>query len=159
MSMKTFVAIPVPTDEFLALVNFLREEGSSRDPVETVSHAIDYWIKNARKNPNNLSSGKIDTLGRGFTWKHKDNQIFLPHDTEIRMRYKHRYHYAKVEGDEIIYEGKSLSPARLARTITNSSRNAWHDLWIKHPGWKTWKLADEWRRTKQANVAPKALGL
>ena len=62
------------------------------------------------------------------------------------MRYKERYQYAKVEEDEIIYQGEVVSPSTLTRKITGSSRNAWKDLWIKRPGDSEWKLADQCRR-------------
>jgi hypothetical protein len=82
---------------------------------------------------------------RGYTWKHKDCQLFLPGGTEIRMCYKRQYYYAKVEGDRIIFDGKSLSPADLVNAITSTSRNAWHDLWIKRPDDKAWNLANSLR--------------
>jgi hypothetical protein len=50
-----------------------------------------------------------------------------------------------VEGDDIIYEGRSVSPAVLVNTITDTSRNAWRDLWIKRPGDKGWGLAGDIR--------------
>jgi hypothetical protein len=141
-SMKTHVSVPIPTDDFVRLVDFLREQGSDRDPVDAVVGAIDYWIDNAGWKQGDLMP---EAMGRGYTWKSKDTNLFLPHGTEIRMRYKGQYHYAKVEGDEIMYQGKPISPANLANTITNSSRNAWRDLWIRRPGFKEWTLADKQR--------------
>ncbi len=61
------------------------------------------------------------------------------------MLCKGTYFYAKVEGDEIIYKGKSLSPASLANKIVNGSRNARRDLWLKRPENREWSLADESR--------------
>jgi hypothetical protein len=141
--MKTHVSIPVPTDVFLGLAAFLREEGSDRDPVEAVAVAIEYWIENASWKQADLMP---ETIGKGYTWRYKDAHLFLPPGTEIRMRYKGQNHYAKVEGDQIIYAGKPVSPAGLANTITSSSRNAWRDLWIKFPGEKDWTLADTRRQ-------------
>ncbi|TNC95157.1 MAG: hypothetical protein FD119_2578 [Stygiobacter sp.] len=140
--MKSNVSVPVPTSQFIRLANFLREQGSDRDPVDAVSDAIEYWMENASWKPEDLLP---ETMNRGYTWKHKDSYLFLPHGTDIRMRYKDRTYYAKVEGDEIIYEGKPYSPASLANTIANSSRNAWRDLWIKKPGQNQWALADNCR--------------
>lgn len=135
--MKTKISVPIYTQQFLELANFLRSNGDPRDPVEIVSVAIDYWLDNASWKPELLSES--DT--RGYQWKN----LFLPGGTQIRMQYKGAYFYAKVDGDEIIYDGKPISPGSLANTIAGNSRNAWRDLWIKRPDDKEWKLADECR--------------
>lgn len=135
--MKTQISVPVHTQQFLELVNFLRSNGDPRDPVEIVSIAIDYWLDNASWKPELLSES--DT--RGYQWKN----LFLASGTQIRMQYKGAYFYAKVDGDEIIYDDKPISPGSLANTIAGNSRNAWRDLWVKRPEDKEWKLADECR--------------
>jgi hypothetical protein len=142
--METQVAIPVPTEKFLELSNFLQSKGDRRDPVHAVWDAIEYWLMNADWKPELLRQN--DT--HGYQWK----SLFLPEGTQIRMPYKGQYYYAKVERDEIIYEGKSISPGSLANTITSSSRNAWRDLWIKRPDDKEWKLADECRRETELDA-------
>lgn len=149
--METYISVPIPTKDFLYLVDFLRGQGSNRDPVIAIRGAIDYWIDNASWKQEDLMPEIFTTESRGYLWKYKDTFLFLPHDTEIRMRYKEQYHYAKVEGDEIKFQGQSVSPAVLANTITKrgetlGSRNAWRDLWIKRPGEKGWTLADESRK-------------
>jgi 5-methylcytosine-specific restriction endonuclease McrA len=88
--------------------------------------------------------------GPGYMWKSKDGDLFLPHGTKIRMRYKGKDFHARVEDNELIYDGKFHSPSSLANAITNSSRNAWRDLWVKRPGEGDWALADICRR--RANV-------
>jgi len=61
--------------------------------------------------------------------------------------------YAKVEGDQIIYAGRAVSPNQLAQHVGRSTRNAWHDLFIRRPGDKTFKqacvLRSEVEREKQ----------
>ena len=136
--MNIEVSVPIPTQQFLELADFLRSSNDRRDPVMAVRDAIDYWLQNADWKPELLAQSAT----RGYQWK----ALFLPEGTEIRMPYKGTYYYAKVEGDEIIYEGKSISPGSLANTITSSSRNAWRDLWIKRPDDKEWKLSDDCRR-------------
>lgn len=135
--MKTQISVPIYTQQFLELANFLRSNGDPRDPVEIVSVAIDYWLDNASWKPELLSESNT----RGHQWKN----LFLPSGTQIRMHYKGAYFYAKVDGDEIIYNGKAISPGSLANTIAGNSRNAWRDLWITRPEDKEWKLADECR--------------
>ena len=140
--METSISVPVSTSLFLRLVDFLRESDSAIDPVDGVSDAIAYWIDNA--------SWKSELLERpaagGYTWK----TLYLPHGTDLRMKYSGKYHYAKVEGDQVMYDGAAISPGALANTIAGNSRNAWRDLWIKRPWDKEWHLAESLR------VAPSA---
>lgn len=143
--MPSQLSVPISTSLFLRLAGFLRENGDPRDPVDVVELAVDYWIDNASWKSELLEQS--DALG--YQWKN----LFLPSGTQIRMSYKSTYFYAKVDGDEILYEGKAISPSRLANTITNSSRNAWRDLWIKRPSDKEWALADDCRPKSPADVA------
>ena len=138
--MKSTIAVPVATQQFIGLVEFLQEKGDPRDPVEVVGTAIEYWLANADWKPELLATVGHDS--RGYRWK----RVFLPHGTELRMQYKGRYFYARVDGDDLSYEGRAISPGSLANTIAGGSRNAWRDLWLKRPGDKEWKLADDCRR-------------
>ena len=142
--MSTQISVPIPTTQFLELVDFLRNQADDRDPVTVVSDAIEYWLDNAGWKPELVSRQSAES--RGYHWK----SLFLPHSTAIRMRYKGEYHYATVAGDEVLYDGRPVSPAALANTITQSSRNAWRDLWIKRPGDKEWVLAEDLRNPPQA---------
>ncbi len=135
--MKTQLSVPIPTKQFLELSEFLRANNDPRDPVFVIREAIDYWIQNASWKPDLLAQSDA----RGYQWKN----VFLPHGTQIRMPYKGAYHYAKVEGDQVIYQGKPISPGSLANTIAASSRNAWRDLWIKRPEDNEWTLANDCR--------------
>lgn len=141
--MKTQIAVPVSTEQFLELVNFLRSNGDPRDPVHVVSAAIDYWLDNASWKPELLAESNT----QGYQWK----TLFLPTGTQVRMQYKGAYSYANVDGDNLVYQGKGISPASLANTIAGSSRNAWRDLWIKRPDDKEWKLADDCRTESQGH--------
>ncbi|MBK6594337.1 MAG: hypothetical protein IPG23_17470 [Burkholderiales bacterium] len=64
--MKTQISVPIETDQFLGLVDFLRSNGDARDPVIAIADAIDYWIENASWKPELLTkacraatSGKV----------------------------------------------------------------------------------------------------
>ncbi|SET06225.1 hypothetical protein SAMN05216412_10314 [Nitrosospira multiformis] len=137
--MKSCISIPIQTDQFLELANFLQSNNDPRDPVEVVSTAIQYWLDNADWKPELLE--EVSSTIRGYQWKN----LFLPQGTQIRMQYKDTYFYAGVEDDKIVYHGKPISPGSLANTIAGTSRNAWRDLWIKRPEDKEWKRADECR--------------
>ncbi len=144
---ESYINVPVPISSFLGLVDFLKEQGSKRDPVQTVETAIEYWIDNASWKQEDLMP-EIFTKDRGYRWK----RVFLPHGTRIRMRYKGKYYYAQVQEDEIIYEGRAISPSELANNVTNSSRNAWRDLEIRRPEDDEWYSADDLR----SGVSPQA---
>lgn len=137
MPSQSFINIPIPTHIFLSLVDFLRREGSSRDPVEIINTAIEYWMDNASWKQEDLLPD-VFNQEKGYRWK----QLFLPHDSLIRMKYKGQFHYAKVEGDTIKYEDKEVSPSEFANTVTGTNRNAWRDLEIKRPSDNAWFVAD-----------------
>ncbi len=139
--MKEYVAIPVSVNQFIELAQFLREQGDTRNPIEAACDAINYWMENASWKPE-LVRQHDSVASRGYTWKHKDRCLFLPHGTQVRMRHKGEYHYAAVEGDEIKYQGRTMSPGQLANFIAQGSRNAWIHLWVKRPGDAEWRLAD-----------------
>ena len=151
--MKTQISVPIATAQFVELLDFLRENGDERDPVAVIELAIEYWMQNASWKPELLA--RIASESHGYTWRYKDHSIFMPHGTDIRMQYKGKYHYAKVEGDEIKFEGAAVSPSTFANMVTKSSRNAWRDLWIKRPSDKEWIFADDCRRVEQLSAAAK----
>jgi len=147
MNGESKISVPVRTSQFLGLANFLRDQGSDRDPVSAIETAIDYWIDNASWKQEDLLPEIFQEpprQHRAYIWK----EISLPHGTDIRMRYKRQDNYAKVDGDQIIYQGEVVSPSELANRISGTSRNAWRDLWIKRPDDRDWHLADDLRSKK-----------
>lgn len=135
--MNSNICVSIPTELFLDLCNFLKNRNDSRDPVLCIADAIDYWLQNAEEKPELLSVQPL----LGYQWKN----LFMPSGTELRMSYRGSYKYAKVDGDQIIYQGVSVTPSTLANTIAGSSRNAWRDLWIRLPGEPEWRLANDFR--------------
>lgn len=75
---------------------------------------------------------------KGYRWQELD----LPNGTQFYMEYKKERHYACVKNEKIIYKDEAYSPSQLVRKITNTTRNAWRDLYIQYPGKNDWKLAD-----------------
>lgn len=142
---KSVVSVPIPTCQFLELTDFLRNKKDQRDPVLVISDAIDYWLLNADFKPELLVEEKS---GNGYQWK----KLFLPHGTKLRMQYKEVYFYAKIEGDEVIYEGKPVSPATMVNAISGTSRSAWRDLWFKRPEDKEWLPAKDWSKQRERSI-------
>lgn len=137
---QSHINVPVATSQFIELADFLKEHGSDRDPVEVISNAIVYWMDNASwKQADLMPETLVEDLG--YRWKN----LFLPHGTRIRMRYKGEYYYAEVRGDKFMYNGETASPSIFANRVTRSSRNAWRDLEIRRPGDDEWYVADSMR--------------
>ena len=139
--METHVAVPLPTPLFVALVDFLRARGRQEDPVEIVGRAVQAWME-ADEPP----TSERDTATRGYQWK----GVFLPDGTDLRMPYKGDNHYAKVDGDQLLFQGEATSPSAMVRAVAGSSRNAWRDLWVKRPADDSWLPAADLRRNSDA---------
>jgi hypothetical protein len=151
---------PVSTATILKLAEFLRDQGSDRDPVDVIETAIDYWMENAAwKKDDLMAETVIRDEERGYTWK----SIFLPSGTLVRIKYNGSFTYAKVDGDYLIYKGERVSPNQFALKVTGTPRDAWRDLWIKKPADADYRLADDLRRVSEGKQVPeltlKDLGL
>ena len=144
---KSTVSIPVRTELFVELVDFLRDKGSDRDPVKAVENAVEYWIFNADWKTEDLMPEVLEKKNfQGYQWK----SLLLPPGTRIRMIYKGETYHAGVSGDDFVYNGNKTTPSEFAITIASgTSRNAWRDLWVKRPRDKDFRLADELRRNSE----------
>lgn len=136
------VGVQVPTQLFLSLASFLQSEGDVRDPTEVIPLAIDYWMDNAA-----WKEDFIEKARHGFRWK----ELFLPDGSQIRMRYKGRYHYASVKSDEFVSDVGASSPSQFANKVASSSRNAWRDLEVRRPNDIEWHLAQNLREALSPN--------
>ncbi len=127
----SYISIPFPTESFLQLAAFLREHGSTKDPVVAIRNAVDYWIDNASWKKEDLMPETIISSGsRGYMWKN----VFLVQGTLLRMKKKGgAFEYAKVESDFPVYKGESLSPNQFAFKVAGNTRDAWRDVWVKRP--------------------------
>jgi hypothetical protein len=136
------ISIPISTTTFVDLVDFLRERNSARDPIEVIESAIDYWMMNAEWKDEILSPPM--GAATGYSWK----SVFLPSGSALRIKYKAQYHYAKVEGDKLMYQGESVSPNQFASKVADCARDAWRDVWIKRPSDKDYVVAKSLRKNK-----------
>jgi hypothetical protein len=130
------VSVPIPSKTFYSLYEFLKTHGDVRDPVEAVRIAVEYWLDNAA-----WKEDLISAKTSGYRWK----DLFLAAGTEVRMKYKGKYFYAKIQGDDFYSEIGATSPAQFANSVANSSRNAWRDLELRRPTDSKWTLADTLR--------------
>ncbi len=143
--MKSTVSLQVDTDTLLRLISQLKLRGGTLDIAETITSAIDLWLREQSK----LSAGSDPASVRGYQWK----TLFLPDGTELRSWSYGEHNYARVIGDEIIHKGKAVSPNQFAQSFARSFRNAWTDLYIRRPEDKQFQLADRLRKQLAAQAA------
>ena len=84
------------------LASFLREIDHPLSPADAAALAINQWIAAERGQLNRTAP--VPT--RGYQWK----SLFLPEGTELRMHAAGRSFYARVEGDELVFDGHPVSP-------------------------------------------------
>ncbi|MES2115039.1 MAG: hypothetical protein V4578_07815 [Pseudomonadota bacterium] len=133
----------IPPAAYSELCNYLRMSGSTLTTTEAVVRAIQHWMEVQRQTAAPL---------QGYQWK----CLFLPDGSRVRMHVGDTWHYAEVVGEEIMYQGRAVSPRQLTLLIAGDGRNAWRDLWIRRPGEKNWTAASKLRRQleQQAHKPP-----
>lgn len=124
-------AVGIPTRVYLDLAYQLRKRGDMRTPNDIVGLAIKSWLA--------TNCGVLS--GRGYQWK----QLFLPDGTDLRLRYRGAWYYAKVEGDQLVYAGEPVSPREWGLMVTGTVRNPWRDIWIRRGVTEPWTRAAVWR--------------
>src|SRR5471030_3031127 len=149
--MFTTMSVQLPTHTLLRLVERLRSRGGSQDISEAIGSAVQCWLDGQSDGSDFEAAGT-----RGYQWK----SLFLPEGTVLRSWSYGEHNYARVEGDQIIHQGRSVSPNQFAQSFARSTRNAWTDLFVRRPGDKQFKLACLLRRDlageERAAVPPSA---
>lgn len=135
--MKSTVAVQVDTDAMLRLISHLKVRGGAQDVTEALNGAIDLWLREQAQLPFDCDPASV----RGYQWK----SLFLPEGTEIRSWSYGEHNYARVVGDDIIHQGKAVTPNQFAQSFARSMRNAWLDLSIRRPQDKQFKMAHRLR--------------
>jgi hypothetical protein len=127
-----------PATALRHLAGFLQESGSQLTVEQAATIAIHQWIAATRGHPSNITLPPM----RGYQWK----SLFLPEGTALRMFIHGQYHYARVEGEDILHEGRSVSPQKFTTACGGRCRNAWRDVWLLLPGERQWYPASQLRR-------------
>ena len=143
--MKSTLTVQLETSTLLKLINRLGELGGEQDLSEGVSSAIEFWLAEQAK----LSTGCDPASVRGYQWK----SVFLPEGTVLRSWSYGDHNYARVEGDQIIHDGKPVSPNEFAQSFARTTRNAWTDLYIRRPCDKRFTLACRLRQQLAGQAA------
>ena len=139
-------SVPVSLAVYRQLLNATGNSGYQREDWEIAAEAIDEWMR--RHYPEGLAAQPA----AGYQWKH----LFLPSGTLLRTVFAGKNHHAIVEGDQILYQGATVSPSRFVNAVGGIRRNAWRAVWIRFPESNEWKLADTLRNRHRPRPARKA---
>lgn len=131
--MFTTVSTQLSTTTLLRLIDYQRGLGGSQDISEAINASLEFWL-DAK---NGEAHGADPTSVRGYQWK----SLFLPEGTVLRSWSYGEHNFARVEGNKIIHEGRSVSPNQFARYFARTARNAWTDLSVRRPGDKQFRMA------------------
>lgn len=131
--MFTTVTSQLSTTTLRRLIDHLSSRQQSHDISEAINTALEFWLDAQTQ----LPPGDYPAGIHGYQWK----SLFLPEGTVLRSWSYGEHNFARVEGDEIMHEGQSVSPNQFARSFARSNRNAWFDLWVRRPGDKRFKMA------------------
>jgi len=135
--MFTTVIAQVAPDTLLRLLQHLQRQGNAPDISAAINTALAFWLDESVK----LATKPTVAGQRGYQWK----TVFLPEGTILRSWSYGEHNYAEVIGDQIIHQGRSVSPNQFARSFARSMRNAWIDLSIRRPGERNYTIASRLR--------------
>jgi len=119
--------------------------GYEKEDWEIATEAIDQWVR--RNDPNALQSPTY----AGYQWK----GLFLPDGTVLRTVFGRKNYHCLVEGEQIVYDKRTVSPSGFVNAVGGIRRNAWKNTWILFPDSKEWKLADSLRTRARPGRARK----
>lgn len=148
--MNAIAAPAIPPHLLTELALHLRNSGSALSVTHAATAAIRAWITANTPQPPPPPADPQTT--RGYQWK----TLFLPSGTELRMSTRESTCYARVEGDDIVFQGRSVSPRGMTLAIAGEGRNAWRDLWLQLPGERYWKQAVRCRSDQERTILAQA---
>ncbi|MEO7497521.1 MAG: hypothetical protein ABIT83_14110 [Massilia sp.] len=131
--------LPISLALHQQLISASVASGFEKEDWEIGALAIRDWM--ARNNPDSFLLPSIC----GFQWK----RLFLPNGTILRTVFNGKNHHCQVEGDQILYTGKTTSPNGFVRAVGGMRRSAWKVVWVLFPNSETWKLAADLRSGRQ----------
>ena len=129
------MSIPISLDVWNKLISASVDSGYEKEDWEVAAEAIYQWTR--KNNPNAIPM----PAAAGYQWK----RLFLPAGTLLRTIFGGKNHHCTVERDQILYNGKPVSPGGFVNAVGGIRRNAWRSIWILFPNSKDWKLADTLR--------------
>jgi len=117
--------LPIESRLVQRLQAHLMRRGGAPDLQQALNAAIEMWLAEQSK----LRIGSDPASVRGYQWK----SLFLSEGTLLCTRSYGEDQYARVQDDEIIFRGRSVSPNRFAHWAGRGTRNAWNDIYVRRP--------------------------
>jgi len=133
----TTVIAALDPNNLLRLIQHLQRAGQPPDVSAAINTALGYWLDEQLK----IASEPPAARQRGYQWK----TVFLPEGTALRSWSYGEHNYAEVIGDQIIHQGRSVTPNQFARSFARTTRNAWFDLSVRLPGERFYTIASRLR--------------
>jgi hypothetical protein len=140
--------IPISMEVWQQLLGASADSNYQKEDWKIAAEAIDEWVR--RHTPQSIPTQPA----RGVQWKSQ----FLPAGTLLRTVFGGKNYHCLVEGDQILYNGKAVSPSGFVNAVGGMRRNAWRCTWILFPDSKDWKLADTLRTRARPRRARKPAG-
>ena len=106
---KILFSLPASLETYQGLWNFMYAQDIKREMHEVVDEVIGAWMSAYEAAQARRSAPRLD----GYRWK----EVFLPDGTTLRNVYKRVSYLAHVEGSELRFEGKSVSPAQFVNAV------------------------------------------
>ncbi|WP_426343486.1 hypothetical protein ACN9MU_22535 [Pseudoduganella sp. R-32] len=135
---QVLFSLPASLETYQGLGNFMYTHGLKQEMFEIVDEAINTWMEGFVTAQSRRAASTLD----GYQWKN----VFLPDGTTLRNVYKRTSYLAHVEGRELLFEGKCVSPAQFVNRVGGAFRNAWATIWIRFPNEGEWKQAMSLRK-------------
>lgn len=135
---KILFSLPASLETYQGLGNFMFTHGFKQEMYELVDEVMNAWMADYAATK---AQGAARTLD-GYQWK----DVFLPAGTTLRNVYKRTSYLAHVEGRELSFEGRSVSPAQFVNAVGGSFRNAWATVWVRLPNHDEWVPAMNLRK-------------
>lgn len=134
------VSLAINLATLRALLDYHSESESELDLADLADLAIREWLVRQRG-------------PQGYLWK----TVLLPDGSRLRISSRERAFYATVVGDELVFEGQSMSPNQFATASLGTVRNAWQAIYVQLPGERDWKRATRLRYAAEMEARKLAL--
>lgn len=131
-------SLTISLDTLTSLLGYLRLHHRYADLEDITDQALQAWLDKAKADGIHQRPATI----RGYQWK----ELFLPDGTRLRSRNYEHSKFAIVEGDDLVYDGRSVSPNQFNSAVPGITRNAWRDIFLLFPAERQWQRAIDCRR-------------